>query len=106
MNKPSRNIREILKQRVASAPWSIIAAIMLCAYGWLFYERLELWETSFYLRSLTLPLVLALIVGAFPAVAPHNPEGSERFWPVASISFKLFLVVLVIVLLLFKLNSA
>jgi len=94
-----------VKARVASTQWLIITAMILTAYGWLHYDYTAVWERAFYLRSLTLPLALAFMAGAFPATAPFNPDNSENFWKVASISFKLFLIVLAVTLWLFKLNS-
>jgi hypothetical protein len=99
------NAWNVIKARLVSTQWLIITAIILTSHGWINYEKTVVWEMSFYLKTLTLPLALALIVGAFPAVAPFNPDDSQDFWKVASVNFKLFLIVLVIVLVLFKLNS-
>lgn len=101
----SSNVWKIFKARVASTQWLIIAAIILTAHGWLNYEQVVVWERPFFLRLLTLPLALAFMAGAFPASAPFNPDDSEDFWKVASISFKLFLIVLAIALVIFRLNS-
>lgn len=101
----SSNARKAIIARLASIQWLIVIAIILTSYGWLHYDDTAVWEMPFLLKSLSLPLALALAVGAFPAMAPYNPEDSEDFWQVASLTFKLFLMVHAIVLVLFRLNS-
>lgn len=99
------NILQTIKTTIARTPWLIAIAALLSLYGWLAYEEVAVWDRSFYLRSLTLPLVLALAVGLFPAAAPYDPDDSMDYWKVASISFKLFLILNGLALVMFKLNS-
>jgi hypothetical protein len=100
----SANAWQAIKARLATTQWLIIAATIFTALGWLDYDHPLVMAWSFHLKLLSLPLVLAFMAGAFPSTAPFNPSNSEDFWQVASISFKLFLIVLAIVLMFFRLN--
>ena len=86
-------------------PWLIAVATILTLYGWFSDENTIIWGWSqFYLRLLTLPLLLAFFTGFNPELALINPDNSKDFWKVSSISFKLFFVLIAVTFLLFRLN--
>ncbi len=88
-----------------SVPWLILIATALTLYGWFSDEQSILWGWSpFYLQMLTFPLALAFMTGFNPSIAPLNPDNSQDFWKVSSISFKLFLVMTAVTFLFFRLN--
>jgi hypothetical protein len=96
---------QLIKATAASIHWLLFSAIAVATFGWLEYDQLTEKALSRGLILLTVAIVLALITGIFPAMAPHNPEKSKDFWPVASVSFKIFLVLIATFYALFSLNS-
>lgn len=92
-------------KKLLAFPWLIILCTLLMLYGWLGQETsMPLDLPAFYFKMLTLPLALALLVGLNPQMAPFNPKDSRDFWHVATISFRLFLLLVVVTFVLFRLN--
>lgn len=86
--------------------WLMLIATIVTLFGWFALENPLVQEYGFYFRLLTLPLLLACMAGALPGTAPFNPNNSEKFWEVASVSFKLFVLVTAVMLVLFVLNDS
>jgi len=92
-------------QKLLTFPWLIFVCTLLMFYGWLGQETsMPFGLPAFYFKLLTLPLALALLVGLNPQMAPFNPKNSRDFWHVAKISFRLFLLLVVVTFVLFRLN--
>ena len=91
--------------RLWKFPWLILACTLLTLYGWIGHESAMPFNLpAFYFKLLTLPLTLAILVGLNPHMAPFNPKDSRNFWHITTISLRLFLVLVVVTFVLFRLN--
>jgi len=92
--------------RLRGIPLIILTATVLTLHGWISDENAIVFGwSSFYLRMITLPLLMALVMGSNPKTAPFNPTDSQDFWKVTTYSFIFFFSLVVITFVLFRLNK-